>query len=134
MDPQDDRRKELSRHVAHVPLVEVDNEESLLTYKEALVVWRDLRHNDSQIPDRTELLVKKLEGELIPQLDRIDRFRDDTIHYVITPIELHGIIARAAIRGSAQTVVDIGSRMENAVELNRLLDDSTEQGDQPETT
>lgn len=134
MEPQDDRREELSRHVAHVPLVEVDTEESLLTYREALAAWRDLRHKGSQIPDRTKLLVKKLESEIIPQLDRIDQFEDDTIRYVITPIELHGIIARAAIRGSAQTVVDIGSRMEDAAELSKLLDDFTGQDDHPETT
>lgn len=137
MEPQGERREQITRHVNHVPLVEVSEEASLLSQKEALAAWRDLRTHDSQIPERTKALVQKLEKEIIPQLDRIDRFQDDSTHYVITPIELHGIIARAAIRSSAQTVVDIGARLEESAVLNELLEeplDPDQPEDHPETT
>lgn len=122
MEAQDNRHEQIRRYVASVPHVEIDDEQSLLSYKEALVAWRDLHSNDSQIPERIKKLVAQLEGEVIPQLERFDRFEDDSVHYVITPIELHGIIARAAIRGSAQTVADIGSRLKEAAALSSLLD------------
>lgn len=125
MEPQynrDDRRKRLARHVIYVPLVEVDSDDSFLTDKDALAVWRDLRSNRSQIPDRVHQIVGQVEKEVVQQLNRLDQFGDDSVRYVVTPQELHGIIARAAIRGSAQTAIDIGSRLEDAADLDRLLD------------
>lgn len=130
MEAQSNRRKEVTQHVAHTPHVEIDDDSSLLTDKEALAAWRDLRVHNSQIPDRTKKIVEQVLDEITPELSELVHSEQEEIdHYVVTRQELHGIIARAAIRGAAQVVVDIGVRMEEIQDLEKLIDlppDSTQ--------
>jgi hypothetical protein len=66
-----------------------------------------LRQADSVIPENIRQQTDQIESEVTVDLQRDPH----TSRYQITALQLRGIIARSALRGSGQVLYDIGARM-----------------------
>ena len=77
-----------------------------------------LGRNDPTWEQRIQTQIDAITKEVVAHLDR-DR---DSGRYVITEIELRGIIARAISRAAGQFAIDIGQTLAGATELGAQFD------------
>lgn len=118
LQPPHPRRRDFSEQVTHLPLVQSGDGE-VLSETEASHVWQALQDTGSQLPDRIETVTAHVLKEVMAELETVPG-RPHT--YVIKRHELLGSLIKLAIRTGAQIVVDTGTRMQEAHQLQELYD------------
>lgn len=116
MDAQS--RVSVYQNTASLPLIEAHNESAhIIDSDEALVMWRELRAHQSLLPEHVHTQVECVLNEVIEQLGA----SDDTRKITLTKTELHGALARMAIRSGAQSLYDVGDVLHKSHQLDSQL-------------
>jgi len=105
-------------NVKALPLIEIDRTSQIIDNKTALQTDSILTQLGSTIPERTQVQAHVVYQEVLEEMGLTGE------HRVITmlPTDLRSAIARAAIRGTAQAVNDIGSVLRDIENFRSIFD------------
>lgn len=105
-------------NILALPLVDTEQLDSLLSEKEALRVWDDLRAIPSTLRDRIFTQVESVEFDLITKLD----FDEVIGKYMLSENELRYVLSRMAIIASAQEASDIGHVLLESARVRTIVE------------
>lgn len=108
----------LMQNISSLPQIERSNPNAyILDNEEATLAWRAMQRQSSAIVDHQFVQIRNLEDEIIDELPTTE----DGNRFFITKTQLHGILARMAIRSTAQNLNDIGDVLHQAQKLEELF-------------
>ncbi len=115
---QQSKLRVIHDNIHALPLVGTNTMEGLLSEKEALRAWEDLRAFPSTTRERMQTQVESVEFDLITKLN----FDEEAGTYNLSPSELRYILTRMAITATAQEASDIGQALKESAHIRMLVE------------
>lgn len=113
------------KSIEALTLVQETELETLLSEREALRAWEDLRRLPTSTRERIHAQVETVEFDLITKL----KFDEVSGTYSLTGNELRYVLSRMAITAAAQEAVDIGSVILDISKVRSIVEGPDANGD-----
>lgn len=107
-------RNEARERVVSIPLIQTGD---MVDKPLASVIYLDIERTNQLLYRHLDTQISVVQDEIAPELS----YSDDQKCFLVSPADLTSIIARAMIRGAAQTVSDIGESIKDRKALEEWL-------------